>query len=316
MGDRCADLRGHLAYGLILASELALSELPGADVNRAQLHVTVASDRVLAGRSSTGVGEGGVVMMERSAAGVRLSFPGSADFLLSAAADHVEIWPWEGVAPSTLRHLLIDHVVPAALSGRGELVLHASGVVVHGGAVLFVGPSGAGKSTLAAVLTRRGWPVICDDGARIVDSPTPAVVPSYPGLRLWPDGVAAVIGPVEGLAEVTQASSKRRWVPESQPQGPAPLACICVLDDGLGAPEAARMQLREAVVALMEHSYRLPGSDPTHTKGQLDRIAHVVESTPVIRLSYPYDFSRTGEVASLVEAVLADLPAPAPAPPS
>ncbi|MEO5679881.1 MAG: hypothetical protein ABIS47_09440 [Acidimicrobiales bacterium] len=233
-----------------------------------------------------------------------------ADFLLSDGGRHIEVRACEGAAASTVRHLLIDHVLPTALSGRGELVLHASGVALPGGAVLFVGTSGAGKSTLAAVLAGRGWPVVCDDGARLIDDGDGVgvvVVPSYPGLRLWPDGVATLLGPVDDLAEVAGGSTKRRWVPHDGPVSPVRVACICVLDDGTGAPTAAPMSAREGLVALVDNSYRLPGTDPVHVQAQFARAAHVAETVPTFQLCYPYDFDDRQRVADLAESLVASV---------
>ena len=52
--------------------------------------------------------------------------------------------------------------VPCLLSPESGLFLHASSVVIDGGACLFLGHSTAGKSTLARLLGRR-LPVLADD---------------------------------------------------------------------------------------------------------------------------------------------------------
>lgn len=47
------------------------------------------------------------------------------------------------------------------------MLLHATGVVRGGCAVLLMGPSGAGKSDLALRLLDRGWALLADDYLRI-----------------------------------------------------------------------------------------------------------------------------------------------------
>ena len=46
-------------------------------------------------------------------------------------------------------------------------MLHASGVVLDGRAVLITGPSGAGKSSLAAALVRAGGQLLSDDAVAL-----------------------------------------------------------------------------------------------------------------------------------------------------
>ena len=47
------------------------------------------------------------------------------------------------------------------------MLLHATGVVLDGAAVLLTGPSGAGKSDLALRLIDRGWRLLADDQVRL-----------------------------------------------------------------------------------------------------------------------------------------------------
>lgn len=294
---------GYHAYGVTLSSDLRLPELPTCPVAEATWRVVVGAE---APRSPAVGGPLDAPMtVVSTGTGSLLHFAG-ADFLLASGTDAIEVRPRPGVAASTVRHLLIDHVLPAALSSRGELLLHASGVAMPGGAVLFVGQSGAGKSTLAALLARRGWPVVCDDGARVVAGGTGlSVVPSYPGLRLWPDGLDAVVGAADGLSEVAHDSPKRRWVGGDDALGPLPLAWVCILDDGDGEPAAVPLPPREALAAVLDNSYRLPATDPAHLRTQFDLAARQVAHIPHVRLCYPYDFDRLGGVADLVEGLVA-----------
>ena len=93
---------------------------------------------------------------------------------------------------ATLRHLLLDQVLPLALGRMGRMAIHASAVHVPGlGAVAFAGGPGSGKSTLAAALARAGCAVLSDDCLVIaVRSGGVWAIPSYPGVRLWPDAAS------------------------------------------------------------------------------------------------------------------------------
>ena len=92
-----------------------------------------------------------------------LSFPTQVDFLLDLAARTVTYDARADTAENSLRHLLIDQVVPHLLAADGGLVLHASAVATAEGALAFVGPSGTGKSSLAAALVTRGATLLADD---------------------------------------------------------------------------------------------------------------------------------------------------------
>ena len=74
----------------------------------------------------------------------------------------------------TVRHLLLDQVLPVISSAEHVSGLHASAVLVGDEAVAFAGKTGRGKSTLAASFAAVGFPAMTDDclivkeGARTV----------------------------------------------------------------------------------------------------------------------------------------------------
>jgi hypothetical protein len=99
-----------------------------------------------------------------------LDFPGFAEFRVSTAENfsHVLCSDVSVGANATMRHLLLDVVLPRVMAIHSEFMFHA-GVVRRGDdAVLIAGPSGAGKSTLCAALDASGDELLSDDGARLV----------------------------------------------------------------------------------------------------------------------------------------------------
>jgi hypothetical protein len=76
--------------------------------------------------------------------------------------------PAFGCEPELVANALVDGVLPRVADLRGY-GLHASAVVIEGGAYVFVGPSGAGKSTLAARLAQMGALLLGDDCALIAN---------------------------------------------------------------------------------------------------------------------------------------------------
>ena len=57
-----------------------------------------------------------------------LRFPDPADFKISLDGREIHGYPFPGVPEHTLRHLLLDQVLPRCLAHQGHLLLHASSV--------------------------------------------------------------------------------------------------------------------------------------------------------------------------------------------
>ena len=92
-----------------------------------------------------------------------LRFRRFARFLIS---DEGRSIGWQAPAatrPETVRHLLLDQVLPAVAFEHSLIGLHASAVVVGGQGVAFAGPASRGKSTLAASFAVEGHAVVTDD---------------------------------------------------------------------------------------------------------------------------------------------------------
>ena len=92
-----------------------------------------------------------------------LRFPDLADFAVSKDAREISCCPGPDIPSDTIRHLLLDQVIPLVLSKQGGLVLHGSAVLTPHGAVAFLGETGQGKSTLASSFSGKGSPVLTDD---------------------------------------------------------------------------------------------------------------------------------------------------------
>ncbi len=154
-----------------------------------------------------------------------LNFPELADFRI--AGNLVEYAPQKDLPDNTLRHLLLDQVLPRLIGHQGHLVLHASGVVLSKeGAVLFVGESGIGKSTLASAFEKSGATQLADDCVLVDLRENVTLNASYPGLRLYPDSLEAT-NQAQGQL-VNHYSEKRRSTSEGEIEQ-APLGTIFLL---------------------------------------------------------------------------------------
>jgi hypothetical protein len=305
---------------LVLESEIPLSELPDAGSRSPQCSIHAGtpgrnpawSDRWDHSWRSP---EGAVVLScARDGDGYRLGIPELATFLVEDGGQTITCHPHATCPPATLEHLLIDQVLPRALTLCGRLVIHAGCVVTPHGAVGFLGDSGAGKSTLCGAFARAGFPLLGDDG--IVLRPGAAgyeALATYPGLRLFPDPLAHLFGDGTSASVVAHYSEKRRLDRNTAQlalaSGPQPLRALYVLD-AAGDVKIDGVPSSEAFLALLRASFQLHLDDPDRSRELFWHVAYVLDSVPVRRLSIPRDFGRLREVR---EALLDDasrIPAP------
>ena len=150
-------------------------------------------------------------------------------FEFSASGQQIEVWSDGTRSDRYLDHMLRDHVVPRRLSLRGERILHATAVAVHGVAVAFVGPSTAGKSTLAAAFAAEGATVLADDTLRLrLDTDRTLVLPTSDTSRLREDSAAALEAPMTAVRSRPLRSAENAVIVRS----PVPLGLICLVDRG------------------------------------------------------------------------------------
>ena len=220
------------------------------------------------------------------AGGYIVRVPDLADFLIDDAGTRVRVVGGADTQDDTLRHLLLDHILPLVMTNRGELVLHASGVLLAQGAVLFIARSGSGKSTIAAALGAGGARVVADDAIVLRESGEGLLaIGAYSGLRLWTAG----------------ESDKRRISPaeSSMPFADTPVhvAGIYVLNPSPSASiRIDPLPPRDAVMALVANSYVLDSGDPARLERHLDCAIGCGRAVPVRRLAFPHDADRLDEL--------------------
>lgn len=246
---------------------------------------------------------------------------GLADFHVAAGGDAVRCDPHGECPLATLRHLLLDQVLPLVLGLEGSLVLHASGVHVDGlGVVAFAGPAGAGKSSLAAAMGLAGHRIVSDDSLLVRRrGDRPVVVPGYPGARLWRDAARGLGLPLAGAA-VAHYTSKRRVDAAALPfrAAPAPLAAIFVMGQRTARPVSPagsnaavrRLGPRDRLVALTRCAYMLDVQDRTQLAAMFANIAWVAGRIPVVRLHVREGRRRLPDAAAEVAALARSLADP------
>ena len=182
--------------------------------------------------------------------GYLVRFLDRADFSIALEAGVVTCWPVPG-SSRPVRDLYLNQVLPMLQGHGGELVIHASGVAIGGGAVAFVAATGRGKSTLAAAFARAGMPFLSDDGLRLSASGGRYFAsPNRPSVRLWRDSEAVVVLGEAAPDETDEDDKSRVEAGERLPfqSEPLPLRAMYFLGPGDAAqPGIAELTAREAL---------------------------------------------------------------------
>jgi hypothetical protein len=119
--------------------------------------------------------------IEKHPSGYVLRFPSLAEFTLSLDGGAICSYPAPGLPPETLQHLLLDQVLPLALSRQGKLVLHASAIRTPAGAVALSARAARGNRRCRHSCQSRHAAITATACYR---SRQAIICPGYPGLRL------------------------------------------------------------------------------------------------------------------------------------
>lgn len=309
-----ADARVYRVCGIRLRSGVALPELTRVAGDRADCGFSVSRAaartdavewfhrwRIRSGQTWLRLGRGDGRYIVR--------FPNLVDFDVSGSGRRIVAHVARALPPATLRHLLLDQVLPLALGRMGRTPIHASAVCIPGlGVIAFAGGPGCGKSTLAAALAREGCAVLTDDCLVIAMRGHRAwAVPSYGGVRLWPD-TATRLGyrgrPVSHYSDKVRVAPSRLLSADR----PARLRALFLLSAPSAAVRAARLSPRgprERFIGLMRSTYLLD----IHDRAALTRLFHqlgvVSERVPIAGLRLAKDSRRLPELARQVRELAA-----------
>jgi hypothetical protein len=293
---------------LVLRSNVPLPELPSADQESADVDFELLPAGELPEVSAEWFHrfeyDNGRVWLTfaRLEAGYLLRFPRFADFTLLDNARQVRCWPRPGVPEVTLRHLLLDQVLPLVLSKRGALVLHASAVAVPQGVIAFVGETGRGKSTLAASMAQRGCGLVTDDCLVLRERGNDFwAYPTYPGLRMLPETLSALFDGELKLPQVAHYKRKKRLGPDNVPLAfeaqPKRLHKLYFLDAPGGVEKQAiiaPVSKRDGLVEVIRSVLRLDCQDRDTLRNEFETCNRLVGSTTLHRLALPRNHQLLG----------------------
>jgi len=177
----------YTAFGLRLASEIALPELVPAAGGKGRADVDIRREDLSQGWAACGAGERNHVCRDGE---FWLHIPGVAIYRVRQG-NRIDFSPLPGATETAIRLYLLGTCMGALLLQRRIYPLHGSAVVIDGNAYAIVGDSGAGKSTLAAVLLGRGHLLLSDDviPVSLSGDGSPVVIPAYPQQKLWEESL-------------------------------------------------------------------------------------------------------------------------------
>lgn len=227
-------------------------------------------------------------------AGYLLRFPALADFVVSSDARTMSCYLRANCPRKTMRHLLLNQVIPIVLSHLGKLVLHASACAMPQGAVAFMGMTGTGKSTLAASFGLRGFAVLTDDCLLVEEQDGVIMtVPSYPGVRLWPETVTALFEEEPVLQPLAHYTDKKRLlIDQDHFGGPPLLRAIYVLSEPESVSDVTGVVITplvasEALLETVKHTFQLDITDREKLGRAFRRYEWLAKSVPFFRLAFP-----------------------------
>jgi hypothetical protein len=207
----------------------------------------------------------------------------------------------------------LGEIISLWLELHGLPAIHASAVVMNGGAVGFVAAHKGGKSALAATMMLHGCPLLTDDilPLEICDGIVTGR-PGYPQMRMWPDEADFFLGGHENLATVHPWYTKR---------------CVPVGDGGFGSFCSKKQPLKALYIPERQETHNTITIKPVLSSNALIELvctsfsaqivealglsvprmkffASVVTRIPIRRVTYPSGFRNLSLVR---DALLEDL---------
>ena len=286
------------AYGLLIASDIALPLPPAADAADADVVLRRGPDRPVPAEVPPGDVLAEVWRPDRTifyALGrdgdqTVLRYPGLCEFTGDRALAEIKVHLSPEADEGLLSVMISGTLLAVHLMLRKALVLHASAVQVDGRALAFVGASGMGKSTLAAALCDLGCALVSDDLLR-VDNVSGEML-AHPGgteSRLRPSARDLASGAPPGAVHET-ADGRLALRPRTWTDGPLPLGACVVPRPTREVTEVSlrRLPLVEALVGLSKYPRVLGWSDAESMSFAFQALADLVERVPVYEAFIPW----------------------------
>lgn len=299
------------AYGFVVESHDPLEELASVELRDSDALTQIsiewagpAPDLPDPGDARPPMPDVAWPVTDRDGDGYRVSFSEGDAFWVAEDGRTIRCFQ-SSAPPASVRHWLLDHVMPRALDLRGVNPLHATAVATKEGVLAFLGSTGTGKSTLAAALATLGAELVSDD-CLVLEQREGSImaVPSYPGLRLHED-VRDALQLHAALRPVAHYTPKQRLtetVPLARDQQPLLAVYLLSRSEADGPPEFVPLGPADATMALAGSAFRMDVERRDQHRQQLRFFAEVARRVPVRRCLFHSDLSTLRELGSSILA--------------
>jgi hypothetical protein len=203
---------------------------------------------------------------------------------------------------------LIGFALSFALLLAGEEALHATVIESSGQAIGFLGDSGAGKSTLASYFLGKGCRLITDDLLRITFRKHLLI--AHPGpqrIKLFPESADEFMERAAWTDSPTPFTMKRLIAlpADQRMESGVPLKALFLLNrpeniNVASSIGAERLRRAEAILKVVASTFNAAVETPDRLARQLRFVGQILDTIPLIRLSYPRRFDVLSSVYDLV----------------
>lgn len=307
---------GFHLFGLSVASNCAFPGLVPCPIESPDLNLLLecapsaseidgAEELAYTGILTTASGEPSFRLFRNTGGINHLIYSEGAEFWLDPAAGRIwAVWP-DSLTLDHITSYLLGPVFGLFLRLRGIVCLHASGIVLHERAVLFVGDPGAGKSTTAAAMSKRGHALIADDIVGVIERDGKFLaIPAYPYVSLWPQSADMICGEDAKLPNLLPGFEKQRFTPSVFRDSPVPVGAIFVLGErstGENLPRIEELSLREQLLALVANSYATRILSEKSRADEFQLFGRMVGAIPIRSLLAHSDPARLSSFCELIE---------------
>jgi hypothetical protein len=197
--------------------------------------------------------------------------------------------------------IVASQALPLAATIRGFEVLHASGVVLDGRAILISGPPGAGKSSLAAALVRAGGRLLSDDAVALQLSEGSLIAHAGSAMvQLRPEEDSRLSASERAALgrSASSLSGKHRYLANSVPDA-APVGSVFLLERSAEQPAVERLTAVDPF-ELIASTFNLSVRTPARLRRQLDVVSAIANGALACRLRVQPDVD-ANELAAIVK---------------
>lgn len=242
-----------------------------------------------------------------------LRWSGLFEFLVSADGRRIACREFNGASHESFQTYLLGQVLSFSLLKQGFEPLHATSVVIDGGAVAFLGNCGYGKSSLGAAFLQEGYSMLTDDLLVLKEEGNRfAAYAGPPRIKLFPEIAKRLLGGRVNGTPMNNDTSKLviPLGPDEtvSPECAFPMKAIYILRPPASLHSSRvvirRLSPRDAFLAVTKNTFNAVVVASERLKRQFVLASRLAATVPVKSLSYPRALKHIPKVR---EAIRSDL---------